>query len=143
MLSGETSPNEPGPASPPDLSRGAVIYLLVTLTALAAFVWALGPGRPNLTPAPLRLEDAACPQLGGQFMPTNITELPGLELASLSQERRNHVLLRLNREPCPCGCNTSLAYCLVSHARCGKCKELAQEIIAEEREGEAAMRSRR
>jgi hypothetical protein len=143
MLSEKTSPNEPGPASPPDSSRGAVIYLLVTLTALAAFVWALRPGRPNVKPAPLRPQGAACPQLDGQFTPTNFTELPGLELASLIKERRNHVLLRLNMEPCPCGCNTSLAYCVVSHARCGKCKELAQKIIAEEHEGEAAMRPRR
>jgi hypothetical protein len=112
-----------------------VIYFLVTLTALAALVWALRPGRPNGKPAPLHPQAAACPQLDGQFTPTNFTALPGLELASLSKERRNHVLLRLNMEPCPCGCNTSLAYCLVSHARCGKCKELAQEIIAEEREG--------
>jgi hypothetical protein len=143
MRSEKTSPNEPGTASPPDSSRGAVVYLLVTLAVLAAFVWALRPDRPNVQPAPLRPPDAACPPLDGQFTPTNLTELPGLELASLSQERRNHVLLRLNMEPCPCGCNTSLAYCLVSHARCGKCKELAQKIIAEEREGEAPMRPRR
>jgi hypothetical protein len=120
-----------------------VIYLLIALTALAAFVGALRPGRPNVKPAPLRPQGAACPRLEGQFTPTNFTELPGLELASLSKERRNHVLLWLNMEPCPCGCNTSLACCLVSHAHCGKCKELAQEIVAEEREGEAAMRPRR
>jgi hypothetical protein len=121
-----------------------VIYLLVTLAVLAAFVWALRPDRPNLKPAPLRPQDAACPQLEGQFTPTNLTELPGLEeLASLSKQRRNHVLLRLNMEPCPCGCNTSLAYCLATHARCEKCKELAQKIIAEERAGEAPMSPRR
>jgi hypothetical protein len=71
--------------------------------------------------------------MAGQFTPTNFTELPGLELASLSKERRNHVLLRLNMEVCPCGCNSSIAYCLVRHAHCGKCRERAQEIIAEER----------
>jgi hypothetical protein len=120
-----------------------VTYLLVTLAVLAVFVWALKPDNPNVRPAPLRPPDAACPESGGQFTPTNLTELPGLELASLSKERRNHALLRLNMEPCPCGCNTSLAYCLVSHARCGKCRELAQKIIAEEREEEASMRSRR
>jgi len=143
MLSDKTSPNEPGPAGLPESSRGTVIYLLATLAVLAAFVWALRPDRPNVKPAPLRPPDAACPQLGGQFTPTNLTELPGLELASLSKERRNHVLLRLNMEPCPCGCNTSLAYCLVSHARCGKCKELAQKIISEEREGEAPIKLKR
>jgi len=81
----------------------------------------------------LRPPAAACPQIDSSFTPTNFTELPGLELASLSQKHRNHVLLRLNMEPCPCGCNSSIAYCFVNHARCGKGKELAQQIIAEER----------
>ena len=133
MPSDKASPNEPGPVRPPDSSRGAVIYLLVTLGALAALVWALRPERPNVKPAPLRPPAAACPQFDGQFTPTNFTELPGLELASLSKERRNRVLLRLNMEPCPCGCNSSIAYCLVNHARCEKSKKLAEEIIAEER----------
>ena len=128
-----TTPNEPAPATPPDSSRGAVVYLLLTLGALAALVWALRPNRPNVQPAPLRPQDAACTHLDGQFTPTNFTELPGIDLASLSKERRSHVLLRLNMELCPCGCNSSIAYCLVSHARCEKCKELAQKIIAEER----------
>jgi len=132
MSTGETSPIESEAPRPPNASRGAVIYLLVTLGALAALVWALKPDRPNVLPAPLHPQVAPCPQMGGQFTPTNFTELPGLELASLSKERRNHVLLRLNMELCPCGCNTSIAYCLVSHARCGKCRERAQEIIAEE-----------
>ena len=136
MLPDKTSSNEPGPASPPLSSRGAVIYLFFTMALLTAFVWALRPSRPNVKPAPLRSEDAACPQLEGEFTPTNLTELPGLELDSLSKVRRNHVLLRLNMEPCPCGCNTSIAYCLLSHARCEKCKELAQKIIAEERDGQ-------
>jgi hypothetical protein len=132
MSTGETSPIESEAPRPPNASRGAVIYLLVTLGALAALVWALKPDRPNVLPAPLHPQVAPCPQTAGQFTPTNFTELPGLELASLSKERRNHVLLRLNMELCPCGCNTSIAYCLVSHARCGKCRERAQEIIAEE-----------
>jgi hypothetical protein len=128
-----TSRNEPAPTPPPDSSPGAVIYLLITLGGLAALVWALRPSRPNVRPAQLRPQDAACPQLDGQFTPTNFTELPGLDLASLSKERRNHVLLRLNMELCPCGCNSSIAYCLVSHPRCGRCRELAEKIIAEER----------
>jgi hypothetical protein len=143
MLSDKTSPNEPAAASPPGSELREVIYLLVTLTVLPVSVWALRPDRPNVRPAPLPPQDAACLQLEGQFTPTNLTELPGLELASLSQTRRNHVLLRLNMEPCPCGCNTSLAYCLVNHTRCGKGKELAQKIIAEECEGEAPLRPTR
>ena len=133
MAPDTTSPNEPVSTPPPDPSRGSVIYLLIILGALAALVWALRPSRLNLRPAPLRPQDAACPHLDGQFTPTNFTEVPGLDLASLSKERRNHILLRLNMELCPCGCNSSIAYCLVSHPRCGRCKELAQKIIAEER----------
>ena len=133
MSTGETSPIESGAPRPPDSSREAVIFLLVTLAALAALVWALRPDRPHVRPAPLHPQDAACPQTASQFTPTNYTELPGLDLASLSKERRNRVLLRLNMELCPCGCNSSIADCLVGHAHCGKCRERAQEIIAEER----------
>jgi len=129
-----TSPDRPEPSSPPVSSGGAVIYLFVTLAVLAAFVWALRPDRPNLKPAPLRPQDAACPRFGGEFTPTNFTEVPGLELDSLSQGRRNRVLLRLNLEACPCGCNASIAYCLLRHPRCETCKKLAQEIVAEERQ---------
>jgi len=136
----ENANREPGAAGPAGPWRATTLQLLLTLGALAALVWALQPDRPNLRPAPLRNSEAVCPPFVGLFTPTNLTELPGLELASLSPKLRNHVLLRLNLEPCPCGCNTSLAYCLVHHPRCGKCRELAQEIIAEEREREAPVR---
>jgi len=129
----ESSSNQPWEAGPPDSSHRTLIFLLATLVVLAWLVWALRPDRPNVQPAPLRAQDIACPQGAGQFTPTNITEVPGLELASLGQERRNHVLQRLNMELCPCGCNTSIAYCLVSHVRCEKCRQRAQEIVAEER----------
>ena len=129
----KTSPNQPEATRPPDSSRGALIYLLGMLVALAAMVWTLRPERPNVQPAPLRPQDSTCQQVGGQFTPTNITDVPGLELASLSNERRNRVLLRLNMELCPCGCNVSIASCLVNHVHCEKCKQRAQEIVAEER----------
>jgi hypothetical protein len=136
MRPDKTGPDELETASPTVSSRGAVIYLFIAMAVLAALVWALRPDRPNVKPAPLRSEDAACPRLDVEFTPTNFTELPSLELDSLSKECRNHALLRLNLEPCPCGCNTSIAYCLVHHPRCKKCKELAKEIIAEERRGQ-------
>ena len=136
MQPDNSSPNEPQPARAAVSSRGAVIYLFITMAALAAFVWAVRPNGPKVKPAPLRAEEAPCPHLEGEFTPTNFTELPGLQLDSLSKEHRNHVLLRLNMEPCPCGCNISIAYCLLSHPRCQKCRELAQEIIAEGRRGQ-------
>jgi hypothetical protein len=132
MSTDETSPKELRNPGPPDTSRGAAIYLIVILVALAALVWELKPDRPNVQPAPLQPQDTTCPQATGQFTPTNITDLPGLDLASLSRERRNHVLLRLNMEPCACGCNGSVAFCLANHARCEECRQRAKEIIAEE-----------
>ena len=132
MSTNETSPGELGTPRPPDPPRGADVYLIVTLVVLAALVWELKPDRPNVRPAPLRPPETACPQIAGQFTPTNITDVPSQDLASLSKERRNHVLLRLNMEPCTCGCNQSIALCLVSHARCEACRQRAKEIIAEE-----------
>jgi len=132
MSTEDTSPDELGNPHPPDTSRGPVIYLIVTFLALAALVWELKPDRPNVRPAPLHPQESTCPQVAGQFTPTNITELPGLDLASLSKERRNHVLLRLNVEPCTCGCNGSIAFCRVSHTRCEAARQRANEIIAEE-----------
>jgi len=125
--------SEPTPDRSPGPSAGPVLYLLVTLGVLAVFVWTLRPARPNVQPAPLRPQAGVCPRMGGQFTPTNFTDVPGLELASLSKERRNRVLLRLNMEVCPCGCNSSVAACLVSHTACARCKDRAKEIIAEER----------
>jgi len=132
MSTDETSPKELGNPRPPDTSRGPVIYLFVTLVALAALVWELKPDRPNVQPAPLYPQGSTCAQVASLFTPTNITDLPGLDLASLGKERRNHALLRLNMEPCTCGCNGSIAFCMVSHARCEACRQRAKEVIAEE-----------
>ena len=126
-----TNPNEQGPARSPGASRGAVIFVFVAMAALVALVWGVKPDRPNLKPAPLRAPDAACPKLVVEFTPTNFTELPGMGLDSLSKESRNRVLLRVNMEPCPCGCNMSIAYCLLNHPRCEECMKVAQRIIAE------------
>ena len=134
MSTDETSSRELGKPRPPDASRGPAIFLIVTLLALAALVWELKPDRPNVHPAPLQPQTTTCPQVAGPFTPTSITDLPGLDLASLSKERRNHVLQRLNMEPCSCGCNASVASCVAGHERCGECRQRAKEIIAEEQE---------
>jgi hypothetical protein len=61
-----------------------------------------------------------------------LTEIPGVNLSSLSKAQRNHVLYRLNMEPCPCGCNISIAACRVRRPSCKSSKELVDKIIAEE-----------
>jgi hypothetical protein len=134
MSSTESSSNEATAPSPkPAPSKGSVASVVVSMLLLAALVWALRPPHPNLQPAPLRPQPSGCPKLDTEFVPTNYTEVPYVALDSLSKEQRNHVLLRLNLEPCTCGCNLSIAACLVDHPGCATCKELAQKIVAEER----------
>jgi len=134
MSSTKSNSNELTTPSPnPAPSKGSVASVVVTMMLLAALVWALSPAHPNLQPAPLRPQPPGCPKLDAEFVPTNYTEVPHVALDSLSKEQRNRVLLRLNLEPCPCGCNLSIAACLIDHPDCGTCKDLAQKIVAEER----------
>lgn len=134
MSSTDSNSNEPAPenaASGP--SPGSVALVAATLVLLGALVWALRPARPPVAPAPLRPVPAAgCPQLGGEFVPSNYTEVPGAPLDSLSAEQRKRVLLRLNAEPCPCGCKMSVVACRINHPQCEACRDLVQKIIAEE-----------
>ena len=73
-----------------------------------------------------------CPQTAPDFVPSDATEIPGVDLSSLSKAQRNHVLYRLNMEPCPCSCNTSIAACRINHPNCPLCKDLVEKIVAEE-----------
>lgn len=108
---------------------------VVTLSLLAAMVWFLNPSQPDLRPAPLRPQPAACPNLPREFTPTNHTQLPDLPLDKLSREQMYRALYRLNMEPCPCGCRSSLAECRVRFASgCKTSKELASQIVSEVKE---------
>jgi hypothetical protein len=107
---------------------------VLTLVLLAGLVWALAPGRAKFAPAPLRPTIAGCPKYTPDFVPSDATEIPGVDLSSLSKTQRNRVLYRLNMEPCPCGCNSSIAACRISHPACPLCKGLVEKIIAEERQ---------
>jgi hypothetical protein len=75
---------------------------------------------------------AGCPQTTNDFVPSDATEIAGVDLSSLPKAQRNHILYRLNMEPCPCGCNTSIASCRNNHPTCPLCKDLVEKIVAEE-----------
>jgi hypothetical protein len=139
MSSSESNPNEPGAPGPaPASPRSAVVWVVVTLALLTALVWGLTPARFSYKPAPLQPPAAGCPKIGGEFVPTDYTEVPGLKWEGLSAQQKNRVLLRLNMEPCSCGCNVSIASCLVNHPQCQTCKGLAEKILAEERNSQPA-----
>jgi hypothetical protein len=111
--------------------------VVVTLGLLAALVWALRPPRVHFTPAPLGPPPADCPKLAHEFVPTNITGLPGPLLVGLTPEQKMRALYRLNMEPCPCGCNSSVAYCLITSPNCEASRKLAEKIVAEIKAGQA------
>jgi hypothetical protein len=133
MSSNESnSNNAPPPAAPEGKPRSSVGLVALSLVLLAALVWAMAPVRTKFAPAPLRPPPEGCPQTAPAFVPSDATEIPGADLSSLSPAQRNHVLYRLNMEPCPCGCNASIAACRIGHPTCPLCKDLVEKIVAEE-----------
>lgn len=126
--SSSTPPPE-APTGKPGSSAGLVALCLILLAGL---VWAMAPSRAKFAPAPLQPVPAGCPQTTPTFVPSDATEIPGVDLSSLSPAQRNHALYRLNMEPCPCGCNTSIAACRIGHPTCPLCKNLVEKIVAEE-----------
>jgi hypothetical protein len=109
-----------------------VASVVVTLALLAALVWAFRPLTSDFTPAPLEPVPAGCSGDRQEFVPSNLTALPDLPLDNLPAKIKNRVLLRLNTEPCACGCARSIAACLASDPPCEIAKELAKKILAEE-----------
>jgi len=106
--------------------------MVVSLILLAGLVWAMAPARARFQPAPLRNAPEGCPQNVPDFVPSDVTEVPGVDMSSFSPSQRNHLIYRLNMEPCPCGCNTSIATCRISHPTCPMGKDLVERILAEE-----------
>ncbi len=104
----------------------------LTLGLLALLVWAMAPPRSKFRPAPLRPLPSGCPKNLPDFVPSDATVVPGIDLSALSAQQRNHLLYRVNMEPCPCGCNLSLVACRFSRPACPASKESMEKIIADE-----------
>jgi hypothetical protein len=127
--------NSSSTPTPPQLDgkrRGSAGLVALSLVLLAGLVWAMAPGRPKFAPAPLREVPSGCALKAPDFVPSDATEIVGLDLSSLTATQKNHVLYRLNMEPCPCGCNNSIAACRANHPTCPVNKDLVEKIIAEE-----------
>ena len=67
---------------------------------------------------PVKLENAA-----------QATTIPGVDLASLSAERRTSAIQKLNAEPCTCGCDLTVAKCRVDDPNCSISLPLARRIV--------------
>ncbi len=136
------TPGLPAPASLPPHSgppRSSLLLVVVTIALLALLVWALNPSQPKLKPAPLRPLPSGCLNRAPDFQPSNVTEIPdlpaqaGLPSDPSKRGSRSRVLLRLNMEPCSCGCNLSLAACRTAQPDCEASKEATQKVLVEEK----------
>ena len=136
MSSVESNSNStPPPAAPEGRPGSSVGLVALSLALLAGLVWAMAPGRSKFEPAPLRPPTVGCPKYIVDFVPSDATDIPGVDASSLSNTQRNRIIYRLNMEPCPCGCNTSIAACRINHQACPICKDLVEKVIVEERRG--------
>src|ERR1035441_10116478 len=134
MSSNESNSNStPPPQAPDGTRRRSAGTVALSLILLAALVWAMAPGRAKFAPAPLRPVPPGCPLKAPDFVPSDATEVSGVDLSPLSAAQRNRVLYRMNMEPCPCGCNNSVAACRINHPNCPLGKELVEKILAEQR----------
>ena len=125
---------EPGaPETPAGPTKGAIATVVGTIGLLAALVWAISPPRAGYKPAPLDPLPEDCPKVQREFVPSNVTEILDPSLAGLAPEKRLRGLYRMNFEPCPCGCNQSIAYCRVNNPQCETCRKLAEKIVADVR----------
>ena len=104
------------PNQPP--KRGSAFSVAITLGLLALLVWGISPRRMRIKPAPLEPATAVCPPSKAEFVPSNFTEVPGAPIEALPDRVKNRILLRLNMEPCTCGCSQSLASCRASNPQC-------------------------
>ena len=108
---------------------------LALLALLGILAWWLNPSPSPLQPAPLNPDvsqkaQTQSPGLKG-ILPTSFTLLPGVDLAKLTAEQKQQVLLRLNTEPCPCGCGNTLAGCRVNDSSCETSLDLAHRVVSQ------------
>jgi thiol-disulfide isomerase/thioredoxin len=60
-----------------------------------------------------------------------VTQIPGVDLAKLSPEKRMAAVQKLNTDACTCGCENTVAKCRVDDPKCATSLPLAQRIVEE------------
>jgi hypothetical protein len=59
------------------------------------------------------------------------TEIPGVDLASVTTKQKEVILKRLNTEKCTCGCDRTLAQCRIEDPACQTSLPAAKKVAAE------------
>lgn len=57
------------------------------------------------------------------------TQIPGVDLAKLTPDRRTQALQKLNTDACTCGCENTVAKCRIDDPKCTTSLPLAQRIV--------------
>jgi thiol-disulfide isomerase/thioredoxin len=65
----------------------------------------------------------------------NATELPGVDLESLTPEQKKAVLHRMNAETCTCGCMLTVAQCRINDSTCSVSLKTAYDMVMEAASG--------
>jgi hypothetical protein len=125
------------PPKPP-----SVLPVVLTLGMLALLVWGFSPRRVRIKAAPLQPVTSLCTP-HGDFVPTNLIEIPGVPLDRLPDAVKNRILLRLNMEPCTCGCAQSLASCRASNPQCPVSPGATDAVVKEEQQNAAPSHGRK
>ena len=63
------------------------------------------------------------------------TDIPGVDLASLTSDQKTAALKRLNEEPCDCGCGLTIAQCRINDSTCAVSPKLAARVLDDIRSG--------
>ena len=61
------------------------------------------------------------------------TDIPGVDLSTLTAEQKTLALKRLNEEACGCGCGMTIASCRINDSTCAVSPKLAEKVLAEVR----------
>jgi len=63
------------------------------------------------------------------------TDIPGVDLSSLTADQKTAALKRLNEESCDCGCGLTIAACRINDSTCAVSPKLAERIVADVKAG--------
>ncbi len=111
--------------------RPPLVLLAVVFALLTALVFSFSSSRITLSPAPLAATRPGC-AASRVFVPTNVTRFPDAGLEALPVASRNRALLRVNMEPCNCGCLQSVVACRLSNPECAASRKLLGQAISPE-----------
>lgn len=71
----------------------------------------------------------------GKIFTANATELPGLDLASLSPTQKAKALEKMKSETCGCGCGFNIAECRINDSNCAVSLPRGKAIVEEIKKG--------